>query len=80
MLKMGILFCSTFFWYSFEWLFFSKKYFEKKQITSKIKKNLLAPTKIYVNEILNLCKKNLINSAANITGGGIIENISQICS
>ena len=28
-----------------------------------------------MNEILNLNKKNLINSAANITGGGIIENI-----
>ena len=36
---------------------------------------MLKPTKIYVNEILNLCKKNLIHSAANITGGGIIENI-----
>ncbi len=41
----------------------------------KIKNNLLTPTKIYVNEILKLCKNNLINSAANITGGGIIENI-----
>ena len=28
-----------------------------------------------MNEILKLCKKNLIHSAANITGGGIIENI-----
>ena len=26
-------------------------------------------------KFLNLCKKNLIHSAANITGGGIIENI-----
>ena len=40
-----------------------------------MKKELLKPTKIYVHEILNLCKKNLIHSAANITGGGIIENI-----
>ena len=28
-----------------------------------------------LKEILNLCKKNLIHSAANITGGGIIENV-----
>jgi len=48
----------------------------KKNIPpAKIKKELLKPTKIYVDEILNLCNKNLIHSAANITGGGIIENI-----
>ena len=41
----------------------------------EIKKDLLKPTKIYVNEILSLCKNNLIHSAANITGGGIVENI-----
>ena len=40
-----------------------------------IKKELLKPTKIYTDEILKLVQKNLINSAANITGGGIIENI-----
>ena len=32
------------------------------------------PTKIYTNEILNLSNKKLINSAAHITGGGLIEN------
>ncbi len=47
----------------------------KNKLPIKIKKRLLSPTKIYVNEILNLCKKNLIHSAANITGGGIVENI-----
>ena len=45
------------------------------KLPKKLKKELLKPTKIYVKEILNLCKKNLIHSAANITGGGIIENI-----
>ena len=35
----------------------------------------MKPTKIYTKEILNLVKNNLINSSANITGGGIIENI-----
>tara|TARA_A100001011_G_scaffold197348_1_gene205635 strand:+ start:838 stop:1866 length:1029 start_codon:yes stop_codon:yes gene_type:complete len=48
---------------------------KNNKIPFKIKRNLLKPTKIYVNEILNLCKKNLIHSAANITGGGIVENI-----
>ena len=33
------------------------------------------PTKIYSKEILNLSKKNLVNSAAHITGGGLIENL-----
>ena len=36
---------------------------------------MLKPTKIYSNEILKLCEKNLINSAAHITGGGLIENL-----
>tara|TARA_B100001057_G_scaffold430643_1_gene457522 strand:- start:22188 stop:23216 length:1029 start_codon:yes stop_codon:yes gene_type:complete len=48
---------------------------KKNKIPKRIKKDLLKPTKIYVKEVLNLCNKNLINSAANITGGGIIENI-----
>ena len=48
---------------------------KKNKLPPKIKKILLKPTKIYVEEILNLCKKNLIHSAANITGGGIIENV-----
>ena len=48
---------------------------KKKKISQKIKKELLRPTKIYTNEILKLTNKNLINSSAHITGGGIIENI-----
>ncbi len=48
---------------------------KKNKLPNKLKKELLKPTKIYVNEILNLCHRNLIHSAANITGGGIIENI-----
>ena len=48
---------------------------KKNKLPVEIKKILLKPTKIYVEEILNLCKKDLIHSAANITGGGIIENV-----
>ena len=48
---------------------------KKNKLPVEIKKILLKPTKIYVEEILNLCKKDLIHSAANITGGGLIENV-----
>ncbi len=48
---------------------------KKKKISLKLKKELLMPTKIYSKEILNLSKKNLVNSAAHITGGGLIENL-----
>ena len=50
---------------------------KKNKITKKLKKELLKPTKIYTKEILKLVSKNLINSAAHITGGGIIENITR---
>ena len=43
-----------------------------------LRKELLQPTKIYVNEILNLSKKNLVNGCANITGGGIADNVKRI--
>ena len=43
-----------------------------------LKKELIRPTKIYVKEILSLVNANLINSCANITGGGIKENIKRI--
>ena len=43
-----------------------------------LKKELIRPTKIYVKEILNLVKKNLINGCANITGGGLADNISRV--
>ncbi len=43
-----------------------------------LKKELLKPTKIYVKEILSLINKNLIKGCANITGGGIGDNIKRI--
>ena len=48
-----------------------------KKISNKLKKDLLTPTKIYTKEILNLTKNNLINCAAHITGGGLIDNITR---
>ena len=43
-----------------------------------LKKELLRPTKIYVKEVLNLIDNNLINGCANITGGGLADNIKRV--
>ena len=43
-----------------------------------LKKELLRPTKIYVQEVLNLIDSNLLNGCANITGGGLADNIKRV--
>ena len=43
-----------------------------------LKSELLKPTKIYVKEIMNLVNNKLINGCANITGGGLFDNIKRI--
>ena len=48
---------------------------KKTKITKNLKNQLLKPTKIYSKEILKLIDKKLINAAAHITGGGLIENL-----
>jgi phosphoribosylaminoimidazole synthetase len=54
----------------------------KKKINIKkdsfLKSELLKPTKIYVQEVLKLIDKNLINGCANITGGGLADNIKRV--
>ena len=45
---------------------------------SFLKRELLQPTKIYVQEVLKLIEKNVINGCANITGGGIADNIKRV--
>jgi len=54
---------------------------QKKIIIKKnkfLKSELLKPTKIYVKEVTNLINKNLLNGCANITGGGLSENIKRV--
>ena len=55
---------------------------EKKKINIKknkfLKNELIKPTKIYVNEILDLIQKDLLNGCANITGGGLADNIKRV--
>ena len=48
---------------------------KKNKIPSNLKNELLKPTKIYSKEILILANKKLINAAAHITGGGLVENL-----
>ena len=50
----------------------------KKISSLNIKKELILPTKIYVKEVNMLNKKKLINGCANITGGGLINNLIRI--
>jgi phosphoribosylformylglycinamidine cyclo-ligase len=50
---------------------------KNKKITRKMKNELLTPTKIYTKEIVNLTKNTLIHSAAHITGGGLVNNLTR---
>ena len=55
---------------------------KRKKINLKknkfLKNELIRPTKIYVKEILNINQRDLINGCANITGGGLVDNIQRI--
>ncbi len=47
-------------------------------LSSFLKKELIRPTKIYVNELNEINKKKLINGCANITGGGLLNNLARV--
>ena len=55
---------------------------KKKKINLKknsyLKKELLKPTKIYVKPVLELLKRKYISGCANITGGGLEDNIKRV--
>jgi len=51
---------------------------KKKKLSSTIKKDLLRPTRIYVKELNIINKKELINGCANITGGGLLNNLCRV--
>ena len=44
----------------------------------RLSNEILKPTKIYVSEVLKLINNNLINGCANITGGGISDNLKRV--
>ena len=43
-----------------------------------LRSELIRPTKIYVKEVLSLIKNDFLNGCANITGGGLRDNIKRI--
>ncbi len=55
---------------------------KKKRINLKknyyLKKELIKPTKIYVKHILQLINRKYLSACANITGGGLEDNIKRI--
>ena len=55
-----------------------RKLYEKKQLSQTEFIETLKPTYIYINQILELFKLNIIKNVANITGGGLCGNISRI--
>ena len=55
-----------------------RKVLKNSKVDKFLKKELIKPTKIYVKEILSLIDKKLLNGCANITGGGLSNNIKRI--
>lgn len=55
-----------------------RKLYETKKISEIQFIETLKPTYIYLNEILELFKLNMIKKVANITGGGLCGNIRRI--
>ncbi len=59
-----------------------RKILKTKKINLKknkfLREELIRPTKIYVEEILRLNERSFLNGCANITGGGIKDNIKRI--
>ena len=47
-------------------------------LPSILRKNLIKPTKIYVRELNKINEKKLISGCANITGGGLLNNLIRI--
>lgn len=55
-----------------------RKLYQTKQLSQCQFIETLKPTYIYINEILELFKLNIIKKVANITGGGLYGNIRRI--
>ncbi len=51
---------------------------EKLKAIGKTKRDFLTPTRLYVNEVLDIIGKYQIKGLAHITGGGLDENIQRV--
>ena len=49
-----------------------------KKLSEREFEQTLAPTTIYTKEVLELCNKKQLKICANITGGGILSNLSRV--
>lgn len=55
-----------------------RKLFSKKELSGKIGKTLLTPTRIYVKPVLRVMQSVSVLGIANITGGGLVDNLPRI--
>ena len=55
-----------------------RKFYEEGKLSDKEFEKCLEPTYIYYNSVRKLWEKNLIKAAANITGGGIYNNLIRV--
>lgn len=55
-----------------------RKLFSKKELSGSIGKQLLVPTRIYVKPVMRLMQAVSLLGIANITGGGLVDNLPRI--
>lgn len=48
------------------------------ELTQELGEELLTPTRIYVDAVLPLVKKELVTGIAHVTGGGFVENLPRM--
>ncbi|WP_326931866.1 phosphoribosylformylglycinamidine cyclo-ligase [Enterococcus avium] len=48
------------------------------ELSGKLSDEILTPTRIYVEAVLPLVKKELVNGIAHVTGGGFVENLPRL--
>lgn len=51
---------------------------ELPELSGKLSDEILAPTRIYVEAVLPLVKKELVTGIAHVTGGGFVENLPRM--
>ena len=55
-----------------------RKIFTKQELSGKIGRELLIPTKIYVKPVLEIIKRVSVHAIAHITGGGFYDNLPRV--
>ena len=55
-----------------------RKVFSSQELKGRLGKDILTPTRIYVQPVLRVLKKLTIKAVAHITGGGFYDNIPRV--